>query len=231
VLHQFDNLPPITSRQANAVDALFSSCASISEAADLADMSLAEFVDCLSNENVRAHVAATRRLVDERARARIAEAAHAAAHALERIAEDPASPAAAASDDPRDAAFLLVERRRAASTLLRAYIRPLLPPRRSGRADTTQAAPRDLAPDDIAAINALLARLDATPATPKQRAPDRAPAAPSPHPRPATPPAPSLSRSEGPSVDDPPSDHPRTEASERELALAPLTAAPDPRPP
>ncbi len=132
---RFDNLPPITPRQADALAAYFSALGSLVDVADHARMTLSELLDCLSAPAVQEHIRRARELNSARTHNRIAEAAHGATHVLEQLAHDPE--------------LDKTERRRAATTLIRA----LNPPRgrrrtrlinviKSGAADSTNAPQR-----------------------------------------------------------------------------------------
>jgi hypothetical protein len=130
----FDNLPPLTIPQANVIAATIDSDAPFSELADLVGIPLGVFMDHLAHPNVQAHLAHARRMTEQRTRARLAEAAHTAIVALERIAEDPTTQGA--YTDPAHLAFV-TERRRAAIALLRAFAHPT--PRRRRNPETSGA--------------------------------------------------------------------------------------------
>jgi hypothetical protein len=128
----FENLPPLTIPQANVIAATIDSDAPFSELADLVGIPLGVFMDHLAHPNVQAHLAHARRMTEQRNRARLAEAAHTAIVALERIAEDPTTQGA--FTDPAHLAFV-TERRRAAIALLRAFAHPT--PRRRRNPETS----------------------------------------------------------------------------------------------
>jgi hypothetical protein len=108
VIHEFTNLPPLTTEQANVVAAVLTAGPSLTDMAEATHYDLARFLDLYTSPEVRAHIAAAKDAATDHATIRLTEAAHTAVDTLERIAENP-------ENDQ-------TERRRAATTILRSLL-------------------------------------------------------------------------------------------------------------
>ena len=108
MIHEFTNLPPLTTEQANVVAAILTAGPSLTDMAEATHYDLARFLDLYSSPEVRAHIRAAKAATTDHVTIRLTEAAHTAISTLERIAED--------TDNDK------TERRRAATTVLRCLL-------------------------------------------------------------------------------------------------------------
>jgi hypothetical protein len=135
VLHEFTNLPPLTTDQANVVAAVLTAGPSLMDMAEATHYDLAHFLDLYASPEVGAHIRAAKHAATDHATIRLTEAAHAATQVLETLAQD--------TDNDK------TERRRAATTILRC-ISPRHERRRHARVSRqTQRATEHDAFDDL----------------------------------------------------------------------------------
>ena len=108
VIHEFTNLPPLTTEQANVVAAVLTAGPSLTDMAEATHYDLARFLDLYSSPEVRAHIAAAKCAITDNVTIRLTEAAHTATEVLETLAQD--------TENDK------TERRRAATTILRSIL-------------------------------------------------------------------------------------------------------------
>ena len=126
MIHEFTNLPPLTTEQANVVAAILTAGPSLMDMAEVTHYDLAHFLDLYASPEVRAHIRAAHDATTDHAHIRLTEAAHVATDVLETLAQD--------TDNDK------TERRRAATTILRALL-PRPTSRRRERSDCVPDLP------------------------------------------------------------------------------------------
>jgi hypothetical protein len=108
VIHEFTNLPPLTTEQANVVAAILTAGPSLIDMAEATHYDLAHFLDLYASPEVRAHIAAAKSATTDNVTIRLTEAAHTATEVLETLAQN--------TENDK------TERRRAATTILRSIL-------------------------------------------------------------------------------------------------------------